>query len=742
MEGGLLPNLIARIGAALRAFRTGPATVQQFDMGWGIAGDTFKPPEYAEYQARSVGVYACTNVRARNLAGVPLRLYKGPREDRQVVTAGAAFDLLDRVNPFWTWNRLIQMTEIALGHWGEAFWILERGPNGKGTPKEIWWARADLMRVVPDPVGYLKGFIYDERGANLAFSPDEVIWFRYPNIMDQFSGLSPIAAARLSIDTGIAAMRSNKLIFDQGYQMAGVVSPADKDQRMTPEQAMMVEAMLTRRLQGGDKAHRLAVLNQSVNLQPLTLSPKDAEFLGLMRWSLADICRAYQVPPMLVMDFEKATYSNAEQAYKALWTDCLIPECQMIAAEVTEQLLPMFGGEATHAEFDLSGVRVLQEDQTETTGQMAALYQMGVPLNRLLQVFAPQLLPPGKDGYPWGDEPGGPTAAPGLADTPALPPGEDDQEEDDGTPAAAARGALKALRRLKHTPLALGSAEHRAKASAFASRIDQHQARIRKTVVRLLEDQRAALVARLRAKPPAKAIKADEDDWEEAFWDDGLWQEVFVAGIMPDVNRAARDAGNTTMRDLGVSIAFDASRPEVAAFLTGRAQRFAERVNETTWEAVRSTLNEGREAGEGIDQLAERIEETMGDRIRSSAEVISRTETMGALNGGALQAAMQSGVVDKKAWIAAIDGRERPSHNQAHVRYQREPIGIDTDFEVGDGAGPAPGDIGLPEEDIQCRCTLDFIIAEDGDDEDEERSIPSSAIAGIREWLDRHSHTT
>jgi uncharacterized protein with gpF-like domain len=100
----------------------------------------------------------------------------------------------------------------------------------------------------------------------------------------------------------------------------------------------------------------------------------------------------------------------------------------------------------------------------------------------------------------------------------------------------------------------------------------------------------------------------------------------------------------------------------------------------------------------------------MGDRIASTPEVIARTEVNTASNAATLLAYKQSGVVSKKTWLAALDGRERDSHRAAHLQYQRDPIGLDEDFMVGSGRGPSPGQIGLPEEDIQCRCTTQPVV--------------------------------
>jgi uncharacterized protein with gpF-like domain len=98
----------------------------------------------------------------------------------------------------------------------------------------------------------------------------------------------------------------------------------------------------------------------------------------------------------------------------------------------------------------------------------------------------------------------------------------------------------------------------------------------------------------------------------------------------------------------------------------------------------------------------------MGERIASTPETIARTEVIGAANGAVLEAWEQSGVVEGKSWLAALDDRTRESHIAAHG----QTVPLDEDFQVGVGSGPAPGQIGEAEEDISCRCTITAVVSE------------------------------
>lgn len=389
-----------RVQTWLKAFRLGRAVIEPADIAYGTDPARWSPEAYGNYLAISSAVYACCNIRARNLASLPLEFFK----DGEHVQAGQLVDLLATVNPHWTPNRLWQMTAMSLDLWGEAYWVLERGQDGQGVPREIWWARPDRMRLIPDYDNYIGGWIYEWNNQRLAFTPGEVIWFRYPNPLDEFEGLSPIAATRLALDTGHAALRSNHNIFTNGVQLAGVVTPADKDQTWQRDQVESLRDMLERRFKGVDKAHRLAVLGQAATFTPMGISPKDAQFIELMRWTRSDACMVYGVPPELIGDQEGATYNNVTQAHRAFWTDTLIPLANMLAGELTEQLLPMFGQQADTAAFNFAGVTALQSDMKEQAEQAKIWASIGVPLNAILAELAPQFLNEG-EGWPWGDAP-------------------------------------------------------------------------------------------------------------------------------------------------------------------------------------------------------------------------------------------------------------------------------------------------------------------------------------------------
>lgn len=369
-----------------RTYPVGPAVVQPSDLFWGHdTSATFKPAAYGDYIATSAAVYSVIDLRSSLLASLPIKFWRGLGKDREEVLTGSLRDLFAKVNPYWTWHRLLKQTEMSLGLWGEAFWVFDRGAGSR--PREIWWVKPTQMRPVPHPTDYIAGFVYEPAlgGPTLTFAPDEVLWLRYPNPVDEYAGLSPLAAARLAADLEAGAFKSNRNLFTQGLQIGGVVAP-DGDMTWSVEQAEALESLLDRRFKGVDKAHKWAVFRSAAKLNPVGVSPKDAEFLGTLDASLDTVARVYGVPSEL-LNASKRTYENFPTALRAIWELTLVPEANFIATEITEQVVPMFAGQADYAEFDPSTIRALRDDQDKLWERVLRAWESGLIGEKTAHMF-------------------------------------------------------------------------------------------------------------------------------------------------------------------------------------------------------------------------------------------------------------------------------------------------------------------------------------------------------------------
>jgi HK97 family phage portal protein len=417
------PGLLARIEAARSAGRgelawptgryddvdvTGPSGHDQSE---------FSPEEYGDYIATSNDVYSAVTLRARLMSSLTLRLFDRDGAGRTEVSQGPAYDVLRHVNPHWTRRRLARMDEMSMGLWGESFWAVHR--EG-GVPVETWWMKPSRVQPVPHPERYLAGFIYtSSSGERVPFLPDEVVWFRYPNPLDEFSPLSPVAAARLAADTSAAMMKSNRNLHSQGLSVGGFITPKDDRVTFSPEQADELEMLLERRWSGAKNAKKWAVLRFDAAFQAMNVTPKDAEFVEGMNLTLRQTANAYGIPVTLLNDFANATLSNAREHKLLLWEHSLVPDSKDRAEEIIEQFLPMFPDRLRpgHAEYDYSEVPALQQANSESWMRERQAIEAGALL--INEWRKDKGLPP----LPWGDKWWGPVNKGAIEDEADVTPG-------------------------------------------------------------------------------------------------------------------------------------------------------------------------------------------------------------------------------------------------------------------------------------------------------------------------------
>lgn len=124
---------------------------------------------------------------------------------------------------------------------------------------------------------------------------------------------------------------------------------------------------------------------------------------------------------------------------------------------------------------------------------------------------------------------------------------------------------------------------------------------------------------------------------------------------------------------------------------------------------VRAAMKDGKPvASADIDRITARYADRL---LKSRADTIARTETLGAIHKGKLEAfeqAIDKGQINRrdvrKVWRSAMDDKVRDSH----AALNGESVGIDEYFANGLQAPCDPG--GDPAEIINCRCDMEIRI--------------------------------
>jgi HK97 family phage portal protein len=125
---------------------------------------------------------------------------------------------------------------------------------------------------------------------------------------DGLVGYSPIAMAKNAIGLAMATEEYGAKFFANGAAPGGVLEHPGtiKDPQKVKESWNMA-------YQGSSNAHRVAVLEEGMKYQPIGISPEQAQFLETRKFQINEIARIFRVPPHMVGDLEKSSFSNIEQ---------------------------------------------------------------------------------------------------------------------------------------------------------------------------------------------------------------------------------------------------------------------------------------------------------------------------------------------------------------------------------------------------------------------------------------------
>lgn len=625
-------------------------------------------------------VYRCVSIVAMHCAEAIPRLHRVlPDGTREPIPESPLLDLLRDVNPYsMNYRSLMVATVSSLLLWGNAYWLLD----GRQRPEAIYWLPPQSVTPVPDPVRLVAGYDWRVNGQLVRLPSERVVHFRFFNPRSQVLGLSPISAARLDINLSLSAKHYNRAFFRNMARLGGVFVT---DQPLSDEQREMLVQQLRSALTGAENAFRWLVAEAGIKPQPMAIPPKDAEFVQQMELSRIDICAIFGVPPTVAGASQAANYATAREEGRWFLEYTVRPLLGFLAEELTWSLVPFFAPENEMWEltFDASPIERKLEDPSARHQMVREDFKAGLlTLNEARRELYPHL-PELADGDVL-------LLPATLVPTPA-------EVREARAPRLVAARAVPAL---VDTTAEFGSPAHEVRWRGFAQRAEGHERAFAQRLRREFKRQQEETLRNLR-KVLGQKRGPDPDLLASLIFDLDEQVTVWLRLLGPILRSIVEDEGDWVAEELGVE--FNPSHSRVRDFLFERQRHLARVVNETTFQQIKEALAEGIREGEGTDKLAERVEQVFAFASRVRAERIARTETIGASNFAHVEAYRQSGLVEMKRWIAALDERTRDTHREAHG----QEVPVDAPFSVGGHALMFPGDPdGPPEEVINCRCTV------------------------------------
>ncbi len=259
-------------------------------------------------------VYACVRILAESIASLPLNVYSYNEDGGKTLeTKHPLYKVLhDEPNPEMT---SFTFREVLMSHllmYGNAYAQIIR--DGAGRVLSLYPLLANCMDVERNEKGQLQYIYTRNSDENPNYKDMGQIVLKYEDVLhipglgfDGLVGYSPIAMAKNAVGMTIAADEYGATFFKNGANPGGVLEHPGV--LKNPDK---VRESWNSVYQGSNNAHRVAVLEEGMHFNPISLKPEEMQFLETRKFEIEEIARLYRIPPHLIQDLEHATYSNIE----------------------------------------------------------------------------------------------------------------------------------------------------------------------------------------------------------------------------------------------------------------------------------------------------------------------------------------------------------------------------------------------------------------------------------------------
>lgn len=264
---------------------------------------------------QTTAVYACVRILAEAVASLPLHVYEYQDDGgKKLVHDHPLYYLLhDEPNPEMT---SFVFRETLMSHlliWGNAYAQIIR--DGAGRVLGLYPLLPDKMDVQRDDRGNIY-YVYSRNSdenpmfkeyGDIRLKAEDV--FHIPGLgFDGLIGYSPIAMAKNAVGMTLACEEYGASFFANGANPGGVLEHPGvlKDPSKVRESWNSV-------YRGVNNAHKIAVLEEGMKYQQIGIPPEEAQFLETRKFQINEIARLYRIPPHMVGDLDKSSFSNIEQ---------------------------------------------------------------------------------------------------------------------------------------------------------------------------------------------------------------------------------------------------------------------------------------------------------------------------------------------------------------------------------------------------------------------------------------------
>lgn len=297
-------------------------------------------------------VLGCVRVIAETFAGLPFGLYRRKGDSRKRDYTNPIHKLISTQPCGW-------MTSFEWREMQTAFVLL----RGNAYAQKVYSRRGELVSLNPLNPVMMKPklntetarveYVYKtQANQQVVFDQDEILHIK-GYTTDSVTGISVIAMAGTAIGLSLAAEQYGAKVFTNGAMPGGILTHPAK---LTDEAHKRIKQSWQDAHSGLENSHKVGIIEEGMSWTKVGMSSEDVQFIDSRKFQVEEIARMFRVPPHMIQDLSRATFSNIEHQALSFVQYTMLPWLRRWEGAINTRLIPEKEQEKLYCEFLVDGL--------------------------------------------------------------------------------------------------------------------------------------------------------------------------------------------------------------------------------------------------------------------------------------------------------------------------------------------------------------------------------------------------
>ena len=293
-------------------------------------------------------VWAAIRILSESVAQLPISLIEREENgDKINRTNHPLYNLLhNKPNEYITYFSFIQKIMVDLCLNGNSYVKIER--NGAGRPVALYPIDFDNVEIRE----YEDKYYYFNSETGEAIEYEEMLHFKTMS-QNGMIGLSPIDTCANSISWGLGLEAYGNSYFSNGAKVSGVL---ETDRALSTEAVDRLRNSFDNNYSKIGDSNKTLILEEGLKFNSISMSNEASQFLASRQFSIEEVCRIFNVPPHMLADLSKSSFSNIQEQSREFVQYSLQPYLSMIEQEMTNKLFKKNESGKLFVEFNVNAL--------------------------------------------------------------------------------------------------------------------------------------------------------------------------------------------------------------------------------------------------------------------------------------------------------------------------------------------------------------------------------------------------